>query len=306
MHIIQLDDYVAHQLDRASYTEQRRLLPRIALSLGVLAVAVTVIGLVSRLRTGSAPGIVWWVAAVLAAAAGLAGGALALYVWAYRTRSAERDQLRAGLAGQRVVPDALDDLDDRFFVINGLKLPGRGDDVDHVVVGPTGVFALETKHRRGRIFWRAGQWYQAKTSQAGWTQPEAPMRDPVRQLKRNIDYMRSCINSTDERLSRRTRLWIEGAVVFTHPDVQIDLPPELAPVLPFPVLHVRDLPAHIADHVPRQSLRHAEVRHIVSLLAHLGPPASGAPAAAREGVWYLSRHPSTARRSGTARQRRIR
>ena len=88
------------------------------------------------------------------------------------------------------------------YLLNNLSLPGRADDVDHMVVGPNGIFALETKNHRGRIFWREGQWYQAKVSRKGHPQPEEPIRDPSQQIKRNVDYLRSCINHTDPALSQ--------------------------------------------------------------------------------------------------------
>ena len=183
----------------------------------------------------------------------------------------------------RTVSNALflANLDERYYLINNLKLPGRADDIDHIVVGPNGIFALETKHHRGRIFSRNGQWYQAKVSRSGRPQPEGEIRDPTQQLKRNVDYLRSCINRTDPALSRRTRLWIEGVVVFTHPAVSLDLPEEVLAGLPFPVLRARDLPAHILKHVPRHPYSRHDARQIVSMFGHLQPgypPCSDDPA----------------------------
>jgi hypothetical protein len=142
------------------------------------------------------------------------------------------------------------------------------------LIGPNGIFALETKNHRGRIFWREGQWYQEKVSRQGRLQPEDPIRDPSQQLKRNVDYLRSCINRTDPGLSRRTRLWIEGAAVFTHSAVDVELPQSVRKTLPFPVLHARELPAHIREHVPRHSYSKGDVRRIASLFAHLLAPRS--------------------------------
>jgi hypothetical protein len=168
----------------------------------------------------------------------------------------------------------LDPLDDTYYLINNLKLPGRADDIDHIVVGPNGIFALETKNHRGRIFLRHAQWYQAKVSRGGRPQPEEPIRDPTLQLKRNVDYLRSCINRTNPELSRRTRLWIEGAVVFTHPAVSLDLPQTALETLPFPALRARDLASHMLRNVPRRPYTKADVRQIVSMFGHLQTPYS--------------------------------
>ena len=106
-----------------------------------------------------------------------------------RANSVFRSQLEAGLRGQNRMTEILARLNDDYFLLNNLSLPGRADDVDHTVVSPNGIFALETKNHRGRIFWREGQWYQAKVSRKGHPQPEEPIRDPSQQLKRNVDYL---------------------------------------------------------------------------------------------------------------------
>jgi hypothetical protein len=263
LRIISFRDHVARELDRVSYAPQRLWLRRITLALVIL----TILAVLAALLVGQ----VWWLALVLGAAALLSGAALGYFEWAYRRRSQLRDQLQAGLKGQRILPRMLVGLDDNYYLLNNFNLPGRADDIDHLVIGPNGIFALETKHHRGRIFWRDGEWYQSKVSRRGRLQPETPMRDPTQQLKRNVDYLRSCINRTDPMLSHRTRLWIEGAVVFTHPAVSLDLPEAVLAALPFPVLRARNLPAHILGHVPRQSYSKADVRQIISMLGHLQP-----------------------------------
>lgn len=285
MRVISSSDYVATRLARASYTRPRKTLPWLALGLALPAIVLAVAGLVQRLRDGSAPAAVWWGAGVFAATALIAGVAAALVERAYRGRRAEREQLSAGLAGQQLLPRFLAGLDDSYYLLTNLKLPGRGDDIDHVLVGPTGLFALEVKHHRGRIFVRDGEWIQTKTSRGGRLQPEVSMRDPVQQLKRNVDYLRSCINRTDPALGRRTRLWIEGAVVFTHPEAQVDLPETLRSTLPFPVLRGHDLPSYISGHVPRQPLSRADVASIASLLAHLQLPDRDSASTGKPSAW---------------------
>jgi hypothetical protein len=262
--VINFDDHVAQELARASFIPQRRRLLRSTLLLAVVA--------------GLAIGLAWiehrlWWSAVIATTLALASAAgLAYYRYLFRRRSRLRSQLRAGLRGQRFLAKALACLDDSYYLINNLQLPGRADDIDHLVVGPNGIFALETKHHRGRIFAQNGQWYQSKLSRSGHLQPDETIRDPVLQLKRNIDYLRTCINQTDRALSRRTGLWIEGAVVFTHPAVSVDLSAAVEAALAFPVLKMRDLPGHIAGHSPHHHHTNSEVREIVSLLGHLKVP----------------------------------
>jgi hypothetical protein len=171
LHVIDFEDHVARELARASFIQQRRRLRRLTLILGFLFGLALLVALFAD--------VVLWPALILAILALLSGAALGYFEWRYRSASRRRGQLQAGLDGQQLLPRMLSGLDDSFYLINNLKLPGRADDVDHILVGPNGVFALETKHRRGRIFWRDGEWRQSKMSRRGHLQPEAPFRAPT-------------------------------------------------------------------------------------------------------------------------------
>lgn len=260
-----MKDHVAEELARASMVSQRRYWRRAVLIMGPLAILS--IALVAF--TGQPP----WPAVALAMLAGVAAGGFIYSEVRYARNHTRRAQLSAGLQGQRELVRTLAVLDDSYYLVNNLGLPGRQDDVDHLVIGPNGVFALETKNYSGRIYCRNGQWYQAKTSRGGVAQPEKAVRDPTRQLKRNVDYLRVCIKRTDPELSRRTRLWIEGMVVFTHPRVSLELPDAVRQALPFPILRPHELAAEIRVHVPRhESLARGDVSRLVSMFAHLQAP----------------------------------
>lgn len=65
---------------------------------------------------------------------------------AYET---ERINFLKGATGEQVVAKKIDDLPDGFCVIHDLSTPFGN--LDHVVIGPTGVFVLETKNWKGVI-----------------------------------------------------------------------------------------------------------------------------------------------------------
>lgn len=266
MRVLDFEDHVANELARARFDTQRQSLGWATAILGIIALVMLGLSLLTEIACW--PGLL---AAMLALAS---GAGLAYFQMRYRANHVWRSQLRAGLQGQDRIPETLAQLGDDYYLLNNLSLPGRADDVDHMVIGPNGVFAFEAKNHRGHIFWREGRWYQEKVSRRGRLQPEAPIRDPSQQIKRNVDYLRSCINQTNPELSRRTRLWIEGAAVFTHPTVHVDLPQSVRQTLPFPVFHARELPTYILKHVPRQPVSKGDVRRIVSMFAHLRAPRS--------------------------------
>jgi hypothetical protein len=264
--VLDFEDHVAQELARVRFATQRRSLAWATAVLAVLALLMLLLSPVTE--------IACWPGLLLAMLALVSGGGLAFFQRRYRANRVLRSQLEAGLRGQNRIPELLAGLGDDYYLLNNMQLPGRADDVDHMVIGPNGIFALEAKNHRGHIYWREGQWYQEKVSRQGRLQPEEPIRDPSQQLKRNVGYLRSCINRTDPGLSRRTRLWIEGAAVFTHPDVNVDLAQAVRQTLPFPVFHARELPEHILEHVPRHPHSRGDVRRIVSMFAHLQAPRS--------------------------------
>ena len=61
---------------------------------------------------------------------------------------------RRGYEGERVIGELLEDgLSDKYHVFNDVKFPGRKANIDHIVVGPSGIFVLDTKNWRGTVAW---------------------------------------------------------------------------------------------------------------------------------------------------------
>ena len=67
-----------------------------------------------------------------------------------RTASSVVERWGRGAAGEELVGEVLDGLhDDGWFALHDVYL-GRGN-IDHVLVGPAGIFTIETKSHRGRL-----------------------------------------------------------------------------------------------------------------------------------------------------------
>ena len=67
-------------------------------------------------------------------------------------------QYEKGAVGERATADALAGLDSQDWVVmHDLAWPGRARaNIDHVVVGPPGVFAIDTKNWSGRVELKEG------------------------------------------------------------------------------------------------------------------------------------------------------
>jgi hypothetical protein len=55
-----------------------------------------------------------------------------------------------GFVGEEKVGLELALLDERWRVLHGVPIGHEGSDIDHVVIGPPGVFTINTKHHRGK------------------------------------------------------------------------------------------------------------------------------------------------------------
>jgi hypothetical protein len=58
-----------------------------------------------------------------------------------------------GAKGERVVGSILETLPPEWTVFHALPVGAQGADIDHLVVGPGGVFTINTKHHAGKNVW---------------------------------------------------------------------------------------------------------------------------------------------------------
>jgi hypothetical protein len=125
----------------AHRTRVRRTIPALLL---VLAIAVPVAALAAE---ANLPGTGPWVA--LMATIGIARA-----LWPDRSRV---DRWSKGANGEEKVARALEALAPGYFVLHDRGIPGSKANIDHVVVGPPGVFIVETKNVAGRVTVEGGR-----------------------------------------------------------------------------------------------------------------------------------------------------
>ena len=61
-----------------------------------------------------------------------------------------------GAKGEQAVGSLLETLPPEWTVFHALPVGARDSDIDHVVVGPAGIFTINSKHHRGTSVWVAG------------------------------------------------------------------------------------------------------------------------------------------------------
>jgi hypothetical protein len=105
-------------------------------------------------------------------------------VWLIRSQSRMKDYLK-GARGEQRIAFELAGLDDRFDVFHGIPLAEKNlADCDHIVVGPTGVFVVETKNWMAPVSVKNGDiLYDG----------QIPDRPPLPQVKRAASGLRDVL-----------------------------------------------------------------------------------------------------------------
>jgi hypothetical protein len=113
---------------------------------------------------------------------------------------------RGGWEGEKQVAKLLANaLSDDYYLINDLYLRDGGGDIDHIILGPNGVFVLETKNWRGNFSCKGDEWKR---------EGQRSLSSPSRQVKRNAAKIKQIIDGSSGL--RLLSIWVEGIVVFTN------------------------------------------------------------------------------------------
>jgi len=120
-----------------------------------------------------------------------------------------------GAEGEEKVAENLNLLDDRYRVIHDVMLPKMYGNIDHIVLGPNGVFVIETKNHKGFIVCDGDSWNQHKVGRRG-TPYLGNIGSPSRQVKRMAIFLRDFIRDHCEM-----NLYVNGIVVFTNENAKL-------------------------------------------------------------------------------------
>jgi hypothetical protein len=138
-------------------------------------------------------------------------------------------------------------LNDDYYILNDLYLHKGGGDIDHIVLGPNGVFVLETKNWSGSISCSGDEWQRTgKRNFSG---------SPSRQVKRNAAKIKQIIDNNPNL--RSMAIWVEGIVVLTNNHATLHLHNPTVSVLKLP-----QVPTYIVAFRNAQSLSREQLEAI--------------------------------------------
>ena len=122
----------------------------------------------------------------------------------------EKAKIAAGLEGEKAVGAFfLRHLNDEWTVIEGFL--GEKGEIDFVLVGPLGVFAIEVKNRAGIISCNGDQWSITKPDGAMELIKDNGGRSPARQLNESAGWLASKLHHAGFSVR------VPTAIVWAHP-----------------------------------------------------------------------------------------
>lgn len=171
--------------------------------------------------------------------------ATAACYWKFRVTRARLHNLRTGRDGERFVGQFLETLrEDGFRVFHDLQ--GQGSNVDHVLVGPAGIFTVETKTFSKPARGNPKITFDGENILVNGFRPD---RDPVTQARAQANWLRNLVlESTGRKVAVRSVVLFPGWWVDPTP---ASLKPEVW------VLEPKALPAFLAHE--RETLKTEDV-----------------------------------------------
>lgn len=126
---------------------------------------------------------------------------------------------RKGWEGEKAMAAELSYLNDEFLLLNDVMLPGAHGNIDHIVIGPTGVFVFETKNYSGKYVCYGDKWY----FQGKWQKYD--VKSISHQVKNNTSLIAGLLHSSGFTVD------VSPVIVFTHPSAQLWLHHPTVPIL---------------------------------------------------------------------------
>jgi Nuclease-related domain len=128
--------------------------------------------------------------------------------------------LTAGMQGEQLVANELGrDLNDDWILLRGYK--NSSGEIDHLLLGPGGLFAMEVKHRNATVYIDGDEWRFEKYDRFGNLVEEGRITDrggrsPSRQVNDSADTLQRFLNTRGQQ-----RVVIQRIVLLTHPRSQL-------------------------------------------------------------------------------------
>lgn len=126
-----------------------------------------------------------------------------------------------GDKGEKIVSKYLGNLPSGYFVLNDVNIPKGKGNIDHLVIGPTGIFLIETKNYSGSFKIDGDEWQRL----AGYSYKKIK-KNPARQVKLNALDLGKFLN---KKLGKK--VWVNAVVTLLNNDFKVIKEPKYYSVL---------------------------------------------------------------------------
>ncbi|MBP2045184.1 nuclease-related domain-containing protein [Methanobacterium aggregans] len=186
--------------NKRTYAEKKSLYSLLGMGFGVILIVVGIFEFIKVFNMLQGPSVITdppgppWGAVIITAA-----GILTTRI----SYDVGRNWM-VGAKGERTVSKELQKLPESYYIFNDVTPPGNRGNIDHVVVGPTGIFVIETKNYRTPYVVKGDDWYYR-------TRDGLKLADhaPGKQVKRNSMKLREILIKTH---SINSTVWINSIV----------------------------------------------------------------------------------------------
>ncbi len=156
-----------------------------------------------------------------------------------------------GSKGEKLVAQYLKELPKDYLVFNDVFLPVNRGNIDHIVLGHNGIFAIETKNLSGSFIVADDEWFYERHFEVIRSRSQ-----PGKQIKANVmillDYLYSNGVNTEN-------LWINSIVAFINPNLIIEERPKH-----YDILRPSQIPEFITSR--KRNLNKETLKKTVNLL----------------------------------------
>lgn len=160
---------------------------------------------------------------------------------------------KQGIKGEKAVAAVLSKLDDSHYLLNDVKLYPKTGNIDHIILCPKGIFAIETKNYHGEIACNRDEWYKKSRRR------NFPIRSVSEEAKRHASYLKTFLKKTTEFKEQ-----VNPIAVFTCPEIVLKL---RRPTIP--ILRMNELIEYINNTQPATLLSEPQLKSIAqSILKH--------------------------------------
>lgn len=136
---------------------------------------------------------------------------------------------KRGYEGEKSVAKILSStLGNEYSLINDVTLGDGYGNIDHIVLGPNGVFVIETKNYAGKIACDGDQWSSLRNGKFNRLL-HYDFGSPSKQVKRNATTVKKVIMRL--AIFKSKNIWVNGVLVFANKNVQLQIRNPTVPVL---------------------------------------------------------------------------